>query len=217
MTLKFWLGLLLLACGSIAQAQVRPQLQKTRSSPHALSAREGKVIVNAAWEREELTDREPDCSHLAHDVYTLAGYPYPYARSIDLYVGIRSFVRVTKPQPGDLIVWRGHVGIVVDPAEHSFYSSLRSGLRTDLYDAPEWKARGPARFYRYAAAKPTNLVLTENRPEKTRRNAAPSIPAPLAEDSAADLADPTRSTSKTSDTGSPATRTTSENHGGLSN
>jgi hypothetical protein len=216
MTPRFWLGLLLLASGSIAQAQVRPQLQQKKSSPHSLTAREGKVIVNAAWDREELTDRQPDCSHLAHDVYTRAGYPYPYARSIDLYVGIRSFVRVTKPQPGDLIVWRGHVGVVVDPAEHSFYSSVRSGLRTDLYDAPDWKARGPARFYRYAAAKPANLVLTGNRPETTRKNAAPT-PAPIVDDSAADLAKSTQSTTKTSDTESPTTRTTSENHGGPSN
>lgn len=210
------MGLLLLASGSIAQAQVRPLLQPKKSSRHSLTAREGKAIVNAAWEREELTDRQPDCSHLAHDVYTRAGYPYPYARSIDLYVGIPSFVRVTKPQPGDLIVWRGHVGVVVDPAEHSFYSSVRSGLRTDLYDAPDWKARGPARFYRYATARPANLVLAGNRPEKTQRNAAPS-PAPIVDDSTADLAKSAHSATKTSDTETPTTRTTSENYGGLSN
>ena len=183
MAQRFLLGFVLLAGSSVVQAQVRPQLQKTNSSPHLLPAQEGKIIVDAALQRGRLADRQPDCSHLTHDVYTRAGYPYPYARSIDLYVGIPRFVRVTKPQPGDLVVWRGHVGIVVDPAQHSFYSSVRSGLRTNLYDAPEWKARGPARFYRYAAGKPADPVLTRNQPERTQGNATPAVAASAADDS----------------------------------
>jgi len=56
---------------------------------------------------------------------------------------------VTRPQPGDLVVWPGHVGIVVNPAERSFFSRLRSGPGVDAYDAPYWKERGEARFFRY--------------------------------------------------------------------
>lgn len=204
---------MLLASSSVARAQVRPQLQKANSSPHLLTAPEGKIIVDAALERGQLADRQPDCSHLAHDVYTRAGYPYPYARSIDLYVGIPRFVRVTKPQPGDLVVWRGHVGIVVDPAQRSFYSSVRSGLRTNPYDAPEWKARGPARFYRYAARKPTNPVLTRNQPENPQRNATPTAAASVADDSPVRLTD----TAKSPDTESSSNRATFEVHGGPSN
>jgi hypothetical protein len=74
---------------------------------------------------------------------------YEFARSRDLYDGIDRFQRVFKPQPGDLIVWPGHVGIIVDPSEHTFYSSLRGGLMTDYYDAPHWLRRGKPRFYRY--------------------------------------------------------------------
>lgn len=211
MTQRFLLGLVLLAGSSVVQAQVRPQLQKTNSPSHPLTAREGKIIVNAAWERNQLAGRQPDCSHLAHDVYARAGYPYPYARSIDLYVGIRSFVRVTKPQPGDLVVWRGHVGIVVDPADHSFYSSVRSGLRTNFYDAPEWKARGPARFYRYAAAKPADAVLTRNQPEKNQKNGAPTIAAPDVDDSPTNLTDFTHHATKSSDSESSSTSTDGTN------
>ena len=200
MAQRFLLGLALLASSSVAKAQVQPQLQKINSSPHLLTAREGKIIVNAAFEPDRWADRQPDCSHLAHDVYTRAGYPYPYARSIDLYVGIRSFVRVTKPQPGDLIVWRGHVGMVVDPAQHSFYSSVRSGLRTNLYNAPEWKARGTARFYRYAATKSANRVLPRKQPEKTQGNAAPTVAASVVDDSPVHLSDPTRYATKIPDT-----------------
>jgi hypothetical protein len=118
---------------------------------HPLSAREGRGIVLAAARQEgaEAEGRTEDCSHLAHDLYEQAGYPYPYASSLDLYNGSKSFVRVSKPQPGDLVVWRGHVGIVVDPQEHSFFSSVSSGPQTEYYNSPYWRTRGRARFYRY--------------------------------------------------------------------
>ncbi len=112
--------------------------------------------------RQRRAGRKSDCSHLVHEVYTLAGYPYPYASSFELYAGVPHFVRVRKPQPGDLVVWRGHVGIVIDSEEHIFYSSLRSGLRTDDYDLPHWKARGRARFYRYLTDKPAETLVAGN-------------------------------------------------------
>lgn len=163
MSQRLWRVILWLVGSSIALAQVRTLAQETASAARPLTLREGEKIVSAAWEREQKTGRRPDCSHLVHEVYTLAGYPYPYADSFDLYVGTGSFVRVATPHPGDLVVWRGHVGIVVDPAEHSFYSSVSSGLRTEFYDAPEWKTRGPARFYRYASVIPRNLTLANER------------------------------------------------------
>jgi hypothetical protein len=116
-----------------------------------LSTPEGRGIVLAASRQEgaEAEGRTEDCSHLAHDLYEQAGYPYPYASSLDLYNGSKSFVRVTKPQPGDLVVWRGHVGIVVDPRKHSFFSSVSAGPQTEYYNSPYWRGRGRARFYRY--------------------------------------------------------------------
>jgi hypothetical protein len=118
---------------------------------HPLSTPEGRGIVRAASRQEgaEAEGRTEDCSHLVHDLYEQAGYPYPYASSLDLYNGSESFVRVSKPQPGDLIVWRGHVGIVVDQRKHSFFSSVSSGPQTEYYSSPYWRARGRARFYRY--------------------------------------------------------------------
>jgi len=123
-----------------------------------LTAEQGKEIVKVAWARERQGGRKPDCSHLVHEVYERAGFPYAYANSFELYAGTSSFVPVTKPQAGDLVVWRGHVGIVVDPRQHSFYSSVRSGVRTDIYDSRPWKARGKARFYRYFASQPVNFA-----------------------------------------------------------
>jgi len=163
MSRQLWLGMLWLVGASVALAQARLPAQEPAFASRPITLREGETIVNAAWKRERQTNRRPDCSHLVHEVYSLAGYPYPYADSFELYAGMHSFVRITKPQPGDLVVWRGHVGIVVDPGDRSFYSSVTSGLRTEFYDAPQWRARGLARFYRYAAATRGNLTLTNER------------------------------------------------------
>jgi NlpC/P60 family protein len=121
-----------------------------------LSAREGRAIVRETSWVESSEGRTTDCSHFVHDLYEQAGYSYPYASSRDLYWGVENFVRVRSPQPGDLIVWRGHVGIVLDPREHSFYSAVNSGRRTEYYNSEYWRARGAARFYRYLTDTPLN-------------------------------------------------------------
>lgn len=93
-----------------------------------------------------------DCSHLVHYLYNRVGLRYTYAESRKLYNGVAGFARVLYPQPGDLIVWRGHVGIVVDPAARSFVSALRTGVKVAQYDSRYWKNRGKPRFFRYAGA-----------------------------------------------------------------
>jgi cell wall-associated NlpC family hydrolase len=91
-----------------------------------------------------------DCSHLVHALYEKVGLHYPYATSRTLYRGIEGFQRVLQPDSGDLVVWRGHMGIVVDPSQHSFLSALRMGVKTSSYVSQYWKRRGPPRFFRFA-------------------------------------------------------------------
>lgn len=121
------------------------------AGPHgrAFSPDDGLSVISAALDSHIRTTSEADCSHLVHAIYEKAGFSYPYASSTDLYAGADDFRRVTHPQPGDLVVWTGHVGIVVNPAKHAFFSALRNGPGVDFYDAQYWKQRGPARFYRY--------------------------------------------------------------------
>jgi hypothetical protein len=88
------------------------------------------------------------------EIYDRAGFPYSYVDSSDLYVGTPDFERVAHPQPGDLVVWPGHVGIVINPSEKVFFSAMRSGPGVDAFDAPYWKRREPARFYRYVKRGP---------------------------------------------------------------
>ena len=106
---------------------------KAETASRALSRREGLALRNFALAQPANLEPKPDCSHLMHQTFAAAGLEYPYANSFDIYSGIPQFRRVKSPQPGDLIVWRGHVGLVVDPGEKSFYSSLGSGIQTDQY------------------------------------------------------------------------------------
>jgi NlpC/P60 family len=135
--------------------------------PPTLTSDDGLSVIAAALDFHGYSNSPRDCSHLVHAIYVRAGFPYRYARSSDLYVGTGEFQRVIRLQPGDLVVWRGHVGIVVNPAQHLFYSAMRSGPGTDTYDAPYRKRRGQARFYRYIKGNRTNargrFVLTEDK------------------------------------------------------
>lgn len=144
--------LLNLLIGCALYAQVSTEQSATAASENdarPLTWREGAAIIENARQNSSQIDPDEDCSHLVHDIYDLAGLHYTYAPSMDLYRGVGSFERVRTPQPGDLIVWRGHVGLVVNPSEHSFYSSLSTGPKVDTYSSPVWRRRGPVRFFRY--------------------------------------------------------------------
>ena len=101
-----------------------------------------------------------DCSHLVHSLYDRVGLHYPYATSRTLYRGIEEFQRVQQPRSGDVVVWRGHMGIVVDPLQHSFLSALRTRVKISSYVSGYWKHRGSPRFFRFAisAKRPEGLA-----------------------------------------------------------
>jgi cell wall-associated NlpC family hydrolase len=120
-----------------------------RNAGQTLSPDEGLSVIAAALDPKTRRYSRHDCSHLVHAIYKRAGFSYAYASSAYLYAGMEGFQRVTHPQPGDLVVWRGHVGIVIQPSRHVFFSYLRRGPGVDDYEAPYWTGRGRPRFYRY--------------------------------------------------------------------
>ena len=133
--------------------------------PRTLTPDDGLAVIASALDSRVRLHSGRDCSHLVHAIYDRAGFPYSYASSSSLYVGTNEFQRVVHAQPGDLVVWPGHVGIVVNPAQHAFFSTLRSGPGIDTYDAPYWRQRGQLRFYRYIKRVParndaSRFVLT---------------------------------------------------------
>lgn len=123
---------------------------QTATEQESSSSNDRPVSILAAALDANVANAETDCSHLVHTIYEEAGLPYRYAPSSDIYAGIDGFQRVKSPKAGDLVVWRGHVGIVIKPARHIFFSYLREGPGTDDYESPYWKHRGHPRFYRYA-------------------------------------------------------------------
>jgi hypothetical protein len=133
---------------------------------------EGEAIVQAAWELRRGLGPKPDCSHFVNAVYARAGFDYEYANSWELFDGIDSFRRVQKPQSGDLVVWQGHMGLVIDPVEHSFYSSVLSGFAIEDYSSAYWLRRGRPRFYRYLVDNTVPHAGT-----LTHRDAKQDIPA----------------------------------------
>src|ERR1700675_1774056 len=149
-----------LAMASAALGQkVRPVSAET-PGPRPIARTEGRKILATIPMIDAESESETDCSHLVHDVYEQAGFPYDYVSSRELYIGSTNFTGVRAPQAGDLVVWRGHVGIVIDPKEHTFFSFVRSGPDTQFYDSPYWRSRGIARFFRYVTAKPLHAGRT---------------------------------------------------------
>jgi hypothetical protein len=147
-------GVLCLAAASATLGQnIRPASAETLG-PRPIARAEGRKILAVIPSVDVEVESETDCSHLVHDIYEQAGFPYVYVSSRELYIGSTSFTRVRVPQAGDLVVWRGHVGIIIDPKQHSFFSFVRSGPDTQFYDSPYWRARGTARFFRYVIEKP---------------------------------------------------------------
>jgi hypothetical protein len=120
----------------------------------------------------EIYSRSLDCSHFVHALYGYLGFDYDYAPSRELYKGARPFQRVRRPQSGDLIVWRGHVGVVVDAAEKTFISALHRGLRLSSYDSRYWKRKGSPRFYHMA--EPPVMVPEESDDAISGRIAGPA-------------------------------------------
>ncbi len=168
----------LLICLAAIPAMAAQEGQRaSRSRP--LTQSEGLAIVSAALDSRHHARFASDCSHFVFGLYKRAGLPYRYANSSELYAGIDEFREVASPQTGDLVVWRGHVGIVINPAEHSFFSRLRSGPGVDSYDSPYWKKRGRPRFFRYLKVVPNGVLSSSIRTVSTRESAEePGLDAP---------------------------------------
>lgn len=128
-----------------------------QTRPHVLTHAEGKALADFAVNHRPV-HRRPDCSHLVHELLTNAGLDYPYAPSEAIFAGLPQFRRVSAAQPGDLIVWPGHVGIVIDPHQHTFLSSTRTGIRTKDYTTDYWRSRGRPRLYRYLVTDDTERI-----------------------------------------------------------
>ncbi|MFZ0293609.1 MAG: hypothetical protein WAL52_08390 [Candidatus Sulfotelmatobacter sp.] len=169
--------------GADRVARKTPDLNEHSTVSRLLTPNEGLAIVGAALDsRHHRSNFSSDCSHFVHALYERAGFHYEYVSSWDLYEGTAEFRRVATPQPGDLAVWRGHAGIVVNPAQHSFFSVLHKGPGVDSYDSPYWRHRGKPHFFRYFKSAPSGVLNSSIRTARWQpaalNDAEPSESAP---------------------------------------
>jgi len=162
MRLSFKFALAMLSLG-FAVAASRAQSQSPTGVDYSdtvlVSPEQGQAVADFALQSGRRVRPKPDCSHLVHLLYARAGLIYPYEDSRVLYRGVDDFERVKTPQPGDLAVWLGHVGIVLSPENKTFLSSVRSGIITESWSAPHWARRGRPHFFRYRMGPSANLEL----------------------------------------------------------
>lgn len=82
-----------------------------------------------------------DCSHFVWQVYKAVVFPdMPYIFSDPSRDG-SYFKRIDKAQvlKGDLVVWSGHIGIVVDPIQSTFIGAQTStGVAGAFYGSGHW-------------------------------------------------------------------------------
>ena len=145
-----------------AKAQLADAPQGKPSSTRLLTVDEGRSIVDVVLQKEQPERGTLDCSHVIHQIYSDAGFEYPYASSFELYAGDENFAHVRYPRAGDLIVWPGHVGIVVDPVQHNFSSLVSTGFDVQDYESAYWRTRGAPRFYRYKVQTVADVTVAKN-------------------------------------------------------
>lgn len=167
-------GLMCLMAGAPARAQNADAPADKPAATRLLTVEEGRMIADAALQQDNPAPGTLDCSHLIHAIYGNAGFDYPYASSFELFAGHENFARVRYPRAGDLVVWPGHVGIVVDPLQHSFSSLVSTGFDVQDYESAYWRSRGRPRFYRYKV--PNSTVLTAAKITPSRHAANPNRP-----------------------------------------
>ena len=121
--------------------------QSDRSIDRSARSQAAEQLVELGLQIHETT---LDCSHFVNSLFEATGLSYDYQPSRVLYRGTETFKRILRPEIGDLIVWPGHVGVVVDPEERTFVSALRTGVKVAKYTSRYWQRRGHARFLRYS-------------------------------------------------------------------
>ena len=143
-----------------------------------LSPAQGQALADFALLSGPRMDPKPDCSHLVHMLYSQAGLNYSYKDSRVMLRGLPEFVRVKAPQPGDLIVWMGHAGIVLSAEDTTFLSSARSGIIAESWTSDYWTARGRPRFFRYIVGAKADLTLLADTVPQQDRHAASRLAQP---------------------------------------
>ena len=88
---------LLQSAALYAPLSAQDQDTDSRRQQRLASREEGEAIARTALQHWPQLRDKPDCSHLTHDVYAVAGLDYVYAPTNDVFDGIDGFERVARP------------------------------------------------------------------------------------------------------------------------
>lgn len=114
-------------------------------------------------------EKETDCSRFVHEVYRRAGLPFPFHPTASMS-DVREFDILPEKEalPGDLMLFRGHVGIVDEQGK--IISALRTRnrrRRTSIasIDRKNFRSfRGARYVLRYRCAPPQESLTSEANP-----------------------------------------------------
>jgi cell wall-associated NlpC family hydrolase len=91
-----------------------------------------------------------DCSHFVWEVLKAAGHPSAPYTSTSEVPGSHAFTGVAGiPQAGDIILWDGHMGIVLDPTNKIFVGAQSGGVENASYASGSYWGNRRHSFYRY--------------------------------------------------------------------
>jgi cell wall-associated NlpC family hydrolase len=101
------------------------------------------AVVEYAKQFLDTPHDQLDCSHFVWNVFKRFFPAFPYMPS-GSYLTSPVFRQVASPQPADLVVWDGHVAIMVNPAVGSFIGSQTStGVNITSFQNEYWRQRPP--------------------------------------------------------------------------
>jgi cell wall-associated NlpC family hydrolase len=97
-----------------------------------------------------------DCSgfvrRVFHEVFPIAGLLARDDLSVATFAIVDLFVDIDSPASGDIVLWTGHIGIVVDPTKRTFIGAQTStGVAVASYASGYWASHngGPKKFRKW--------------------------------------------------------------------
>ena len=153
------LSAVLLICFCLGVTTTKSKADQSSNQTAANSGTRSNLLIQLG---SRFRRRKLDCSHFVHALYERMGIAYQYATSRSLYRGFPGFARTNHPAPGDLVVWQGHVGVVLQPEQHTFLSSLNSGIKVSSYSSRYWIKRGQFRFLQYVGSRDKHTEETQS-------------------------------------------------------
>jgi cell wall-associated NlpC family hydrolase len=91
-----------------------------------------------------------DCSHFVWEVIKAAGHPQAPYLSTGSIPGSFAYSAATEPpEVGDIILFDGHMGIVVDTTTQTFMGAQSHGVEPASYAKGSYWGNLHHRFYRY--------------------------------------------------------------------